>query len=147
MLQKWWPHEKLWWRRHQSPKRSQEVSSFRFFHNFHSAKWHFSNKKDYVFFISVDSVKLSDQKAIWDDKRKHHNCSITLVSLEGSTSGKIAHKTCYKTFFYNQKVINVIFSYYRIQKKYSSWLNTDETINRHHKSNQAWNYSAYHFSW
>ena len=36
--------------------------------------------KDYVFYVFVASVKLSDRKALWDDNRKHHNFNITLVS-------------------------------------------------------------------
>ena len=38
--------------------------------------------KDYVFYVFVASVKLSNQKELWDDTRKHHNFNITVTETQ-----------------------------------------------------------------
>ena len=38
--------------------------------------------KDYVFYVFVASVKLSNQKELWDDNRKHHNFNITVTETQ-----------------------------------------------------------------
>ena len=84
MFQKWWSHQKLWWC-HQNEINKFQV--FGFFIIFIQPNDIFQTK-NYVFYVFVASVKLSDRMALWDTNRKHHNFNITLVYYRGQLQEK-----------------------------------------------------------